>query len=138
MDVRDLKIGDFVSWKDERCEILVIAADQVAIRIGRRYKYNPTDISDIQPISITDALLEKIGFKNKIKANHSLGYRLVLDEGNILIWHEYKTGKYIISILDNKSSVILAGKCISYLHQLQHELHDAGIGIKIELDEKKI
>jgi len=134
MNTRDLRIDDFVYYADKKCKIREITRSQVAICMGKLYRFGLVDISEIQPVPITDELLEKIGVKEKIREDHSLGYRFVSDTGYVLIWHAYETGKYIISTLDNTSSIILAGKRISYIHQLQHELYDAGIDIKIELE----
>ena len=132
MDTRDLRIGDFVYYTDEKCKIIEISRSQVAMLRGRLYKCGLTDVSDIQPIPLTDELLEKIAFKNKIRASHSLGYRFVSDTCYALIWHIKESDAYLIRTLNNES-VTIGEKRISYLHQLQHELYDAG-DIKIELE----
>jgi len=133
MDTRDLRIGDFVYYEDRKCKIREISRSQVAICMGKLYRFGYLDISDIQPIPLTDELLEKIGFKNKIRASHSLGYRFVSDTCYALIWHIKESDAYLIRTLNNES-VMIGEKRISYLHQLQHELYDAGIDIKIELE----
>lgn len=133
LDIRSLRIGDFVSQGDEKCEIVGLGVGKDRIVMRGRNKYRFINISDIHPIPITDELLEKIGFKNKIRASHSLGYRFVSDTGYALIWHIKESDAYLIRTLNNES-VMIGEKRISYLHQLQHELYDAGIDIKIELE----
>lgn len=131
MNIQDLRVGDFVYQEDKIGKILAIGPEQISICIGKKYKY--VYISDIQPIPITDELLEKMGFDNTIRVDKSRCYKFASNKNTIYIWHTYKMNKYSIMTLDNTSSMI-GEKRVSYLHQLQHELYDAEIDIKIELE----
>lgn len=135
MDVRDLRIDDTVLYNNKKYRIERIEkVDTEEIMIRNEYERQWSKVINLQPIPITDELLEKIGFKKSIRVKRSRSCGFFSNIGNILIWHEYEKGKYIIRIVSNKLSVVLTIKYISYLHQLQHELYDAGIDIKIELE----
>ena len=74
-------------------------------------------------------LLEKIGFTQVSKhLGDGIDYRFSNDN-ECRIWHTLlNNSSYEYNIHTNESS-----KNIKYLHQLQHELFDAGIELKIEL-----
>ena len=75
------------------------------------------DYSDIQPILLTDKLLKNIGF------THMGDSRFALTDAALL---KYDAINYMFVTR-------YTHKLIKYLHQLQHELYDAGIELKIEL-----
>ena len=125
MDIRELRIGDWIETHGYS-KVSSIGDDNfVYVRhYGPRFKLLAVDCN---PIPLTDELLEKIGAKEiNIEGFHYL--YIGNKEQSVLLHHSryayvFTTECYVISVR----------KPIKYLHQLQHELYDAGIEIKIEL-----
>lgn len=125
MDTKDLRIGDFVYYLNEKWKIIEITRKQVIICKENLRKCGYTDISDIKPIPITDDLLKTIG----AKLIEGIYY---LDNGQIAIQVEIN---HIWNLSINKGIQDYEKK-ICYLHQLQHELYEVGVDIKISLEDK--
>lgn len=81
----------------------------------------------LRPIPLTDELLLNIGAKEIEIVGHHYLY-IGNKEQSILLHHSRYA--YVLTAEYYRISV---RKPIKYLHQLQHELYDAGIELKIEL-----
>ena len=120
MDIRELRIGDKVTHLDKIVTIRAIyETGHVEFLID--YLDHPIEFTinckDIEPIPLTDKLLKKIGFTPMGDS------RFALTEAAL---HKYDAINYMFVTR-------YTHKLIKYLHQLQHELYDAGIKLKIEL-----
>ena len=122
MDIRELRIEDRVSHNGDTGEVVEIKTTHTRLlfKDGTSYLYN---VNELEPIPITDKLIKKIGFLNI----NNMWYHL--DELVLLrrLKHNYQ-----IYITDCGSHYEI-NKIIKYLHQLQHEIWEAGIELKIEL-----
>ena len=117
MDIRELRIGDKVTYLDRIVTIRTIYDTghvEFLMKDGDHCFVFTVGINGVDPIVLTDELLDKIGFKysNGIFEVKNFKYNLFTSQ--------------VHSERCHKSGII-------YLHQLQHELYDAGIELKIEL-----
>ena len=128
MDIRELRIDDRVSHNGDIGKVIEIKTTHVGLMFkdGTSYLYN---VNELEPIPLTDELLEKIGFTQVSKyLGDGIDYRFSNDN-ECRIWHTLlNNSSYEYNIHTNESS-----KNIKYLHQLQHELFDAGVQLKIGL-----
>jgi len=85
-------------------------------------------IESIEPIPITDELLEKIGIKFMLRNNTSRVYMIEFCSVQKIVNTDYYT---FIAEAGRKN--IRTSKHVKYLHELQHELFDAGIDFEIKL-----
>lgn len=122
MNIRDLKIDDIVFYDNKKYRVKGIDPGRIIVR-NESERICCSKVISLQPIPITDDLLEKIG----AKLIEGIYY---LDDGQIAIQVEIN---HIWNLSINKGIQDYEKK-IYYLHQLQHELYDAGIDIKIELE----
>ena len=122
MDIRELRIGDKVSHNGDIGKVIEIKTNHVRLlfKDGTSYLYN---VNELEPIPITDKLIKKIGFLN---INH-IWYHL----GELVLLRRLKHN-YQIYITDCGSHYEI-NKIIKYIHQLQHEIWETGIELKIEL-----
>ena len=126
MDIRELRIDDRVSHNGDTGEVVEIKTNHVRLlfKDDTSYLYN---VNELEPIPLTDELLLNIGAKEiKIVGHHYL--YIGNKEQSILLHHS----RYAY-VLTAEYYRIAVRKPIKYLHQLQHELFDAGIELKIEL-----
>ena len=130
MDIRDLSIGDWVlDGNDNPAQILAIENWSDGHSLNVRIKdvgIGVVVITRVRPIPITQAILEKNGFKKNGE----------YDEWNIGTWRTpYLLGVSLerpaITIKWNGSSVFIDQA--KYIHQLQHALRLAGVVKEIEL-----
>lgn len=132
MDIRDLKIGDKVLSPDGEI-ITVIAMGRNVICYEENEYYA---VKHLDPIPLTDELLDKIGFKEVGNSpNDGIDYELsdnLYNKTDICyckIWHTLiKENSYTFNIHTGNSS-----KNILYVHQLQHELWDNNIKLDIKI-----
>ena len=149
MDIRSLKIGDIVttngipacSKRGDWYKIVAIdGKDTFTDNKGVEHIGNVSieSVEDksayiggawanyLEPIPITDELLEKLGFKytrpNGWWINNKC-YNI-----GILKYEKYYHFSYEGTILD-----IPISKSIKYLHELKHEMFDAGIELEIKI-----
>lgn len=113
---KELRVGDIVTYFGKTVTVKAIN-DSGEVEITSNDNDNSiVYISNLQSISLTDKLLEKIGFKCK--------YTVPI--------YEYDDCQY--DLMHNSFQSLSCDKNnIKYLHQLQHELYDSGIEVKIEL-----
>ena len=121
MDIRELRIGDKVKYLAKIFTIRMLCEDGYADLIIPYKSHSEieygVDIKDIKPIPLSDELLKKIGFTPMGDS------RFALTDAAL---HKYDAINYMFVTR-------YTHKLIKYLHQLQHELYDAGIELKIEL-----
>ena len=129
MKANELMIDDFVIRKNVPNEILAI----VAIDSIRGVVYLDLDglgitekIENIEPISLTPEILEKIGFW----CEHDVGYVTEEYEYEII----YSTWNHELRILKNREQILklkyFDEMCV---HELQHALRFCGIDKEIKL-----
>ena len=126
MDIRELRIGDWESCNKEVGTVVEIKTTHVRLM----FKDNTSglyNIKDIEPIPLTDKLLKKIGFNS----NNAGEY--INKIGTVCLSIVKLSNCYYLMFIDYNMGNDLLDKPIKYLHQLQHELYDAGIELKIEL-----
>ena len=116
MDIRELRIEDRVSHNGDIGEVVEIKTNHVRLlfKDDTSYLYN---VNELDPIPLTDELLKKIGFTPMGDSRFALTDAALLkyDAINYMFVTRY------------------THKLIKYIHQLQYELFDAGIELKIEL-----
>lgn len=116
MDIRELRIEDRVSHNGDIGKVIEIKTTHVRLMFkdGTSYLYN---VNELEPIPITDKLIKKIGFTPMGDSRFALTDAALLkyDAINYMFVTRY------------------THKLIKYIHQLQHEIWEAGIELKIEL-----
>ena len=136
MNTRDLRIGDKVLYDGLVYEITQL--NDLSARILRNGYGRLVLSGELEPIQITDELLEKLCFEKKAYACEDTNpednldyyifnigdYEIVLDLGDVVDSYD---GKCNIQI-DKKEELLFCDK-ISYLHELQHLLWDAKVEI---------
>ena len=126
MNIRDLRIGDYVIYEGEfhKAECLFGKCEGVLL-------YGVEEIinaCNTKPIPLTEELLKKIGIKFLIGNNTSRTYSI----GYCSLEKIVNTDYYTFTAEAGKLN-IRTKKHIKFLHELQHELYDAGVEFKIEL-----
>ncbi len=150
MDIKSLKIGDIVTTKDNITsnsdgnyyEITKIDSRVSYMSKGGTKHIGCVSLEPIkkelpyvggawvdylEPIPITDELLEKVGFNF---AGFD-GYRMCEKYYNLGIkkYNEYYHFSYNGTVISDYP----ISKAIRYLHELQHEMFDAGIEFEIKI-----
>ena len=127
MDIRELRIGDKVTYLGKVVTIRAIYnSGNVEFKSNDndgRIVYISVPVENVQPIVLTDEIIKKIGFLNISNMWYHLDELVLLRR----LKHNYQ-----IYITDCGSHYEI-NKIIKYLHQLQHEIWEAGIELKIEL-----
>lgn len=130
MDIRELRIGDKVKYLAKIFTIRMLCEDGYADLIIPYKSHSEieygVDIKDIKPIPLSDELLKKIGFNS----NNAGEYIKTI--GTVFLSIVRLSNCYYLTFIDYNMGNDLLDKPIKYLHQLQHELYDADIELKIE------
>lgn len=124
MDIRELRIEDRVSHNGEAGVVVEIKTTHVRLM----FKDNTSglyNVNELKPIPLTDELLKKIGFNS----NNSGEYINII--GRVCLSIIELSNCYYLVFVNYDMGNDLLDKPIKYLHQLQHELYDAGIELKI-------
>ena len=124
MDIRELIIEDRVYRPC--CNDTVVEIRKNGI-IGLERNRGVIPFKDLKPIPLKDKLLERLGFEPIFNGN----YHKHIDNFDLLLIDLVTS--YEIVIEDYDLGRMMGNKSIKYLHQLQHELYDAGVEFKIEL-----
>ena len=131
MNVIELRIGDKVKYLDKIFTIRMLCdggyADLIIPDKSHSEIEYGVDVKDVQPIPLTDELLKNIGFNS----NNAGEYIKTI--GTVCLSIVKLSKCYYLVFVDYDKGNDLLDKPIKYLHQLQHELYDAGIELKIEL-----
>ena len=136
MNTRDLRIGDKVIYDGIVYEIIQL--NNLSAKLLRNGYGRLVLSEDLEPIPITDELLEKLCFEKKAFACEDTNlednldyyifnignYEIVLDLGDVV---DPNDGKCNIEI-DKNEEFLFCDK-ITYLHELQHLLWDEKIEI---------
>ena len=136
MNTRDLRIGDKVIYDGIVYEIIQL--NNLSAKLLRNGYGRLVLSEDLEPIPITDELLEKLCFEKKAFACEDTNpednldyyifnigdYEIVLDLGDVV---DPNDGKCNIEI-DKNEEFLFCDKII-YLHELQHLLWDEKIEI---------
>lgn len=119
MEIKDLKIGDWIYSGTYDKVTAIIGNDAEKVQIVRQGQKFNIAVEDVKPIKLTSKLLEKIGFD-------PIDYTYYYKDAAI------REDEYAWNLSINKG-IQDYEKRIFYLHELQHELWDNDIEIKIEL-----
>ena len=117
MKIEDLMIGDWYYWEAEGKKYPMQVAKDT-------FKLSEEDISNFQPIPLTDEILEKHGFEN---VNNKT--RLSLERDNFYFGY-YSTHHMTVY---NKNTGTLVHKIIHYVHEVQHAIVFCEIDKEIKL-----
>ena len=121
MDIQELRIGDKVEYLGKIVTIRAIYnSGNVEFKSNDndgRIVYISVPVENVQPIVLTDEIIKKIGFA------HIGDSRFALTDAALL---KYDAINYMFVTR-------YTHKLIKYIHQLQHEIWEAGIELKIEL-----
>lgn len=123
IDIKQLHIGSHVLWNGKRRKVDAITDDSIAFRIAdtERKLYDSATIESVEPILITPALLEELGFKYHEYDNGKLwewrysdlykayGY-LEFDESTTTIWRGHAWNMKEIEVEFR----------VEYLHELEN------------------
>ena len=120
IEERDLVLGDFVLYKNKRFEVKEIGFEFATVENGLEGVH--CQISMLDPICITDELLLKIGLKLNCGIYFDCSGQIAIKAESSKMWN-----------LSVNTGIQDYEKRIFYLHQLQHELHDVGIDLKMKL-----
>ena len=144
MDIRELRIGDIVTTngitagtkKGDHYKVIGIdAINKFEEHIGSveledvndRFNYiGGSWVNYVEPIKLTDELVEKIGLKFLLRNNASRVYTIGICSVQKIVNTDYYT-----FIAEAGRRNIRTSKHIKYLHELQNELFDAGVKFKI-------
>ena len=124
MNRKELKFGDRIYRPD--CYDIVREIRTNGI-IGEDSFLGVIPFKNLKPIPLTDKLLERLGFEPIFNGD----YHKQIDNFDLLLVDLVES--YGIEITDCCLGNMICDKRINYLHQLQHELFDAGVEFKIEL-----
>ena len=115
MDIRELRIEDRVSHNGDIGEVVEIKTTHARLlfKDDTSYLYN---VNELEPIPLTDELLKKIGFE----CHYTVP---IYEYGNCMYDLMFNSFHYLSCDKNN----------IKYLHQLQHEIWETDIELKIEL-----
>lgn len=128
MDIKEMMIGDWVSYKKIHNKIAPADFDD------NHKKWR----EDIEPIPLTPEILEKNGFKLKEKAESYTEY-VSGDEHSIITYVFYKESIYDVDTVLHCELGFVGGlnkihHChVKYVHQLQQAMRLCGINKTIEL-----
>jgi len=151
MDIRSLRIGDIVttngipacSKKGDWYKIIAIDGkdtftDKKGVEhIGNvslesvedEYAYiGGAWVNYLEPIPITDELLEKFGIRFMLRNNTSRIYMIGICSIQKIVNADYYTFTAEAGRMNIRTS-----KHIKYLHELQHEMFDLGIELEIKI-----
>jgi len=146
MDIRELRVGDIVTTNGKpmgteegnyyrvieidsknNLENELIGSVTIESVNDKDFGYVGAWVDYLKPIPLTDELLKKIGAQEiNIEGHHFIS--IGCENNGVLLHHS----RYAYA-LTTEYYRIAVRKPIKYLHQLQHELYDAGIEFKIEL-----
>ena len=124
MDIRELRIEDRVYRPC--CNDTVVEIRKNGI-IGLERNRGVIPFKDLKPIPLKDKLLERLGFEPIFSSN----YHKQIDSFDLRLISLVKG--YSIEITDCCLGNMICDKNIKYIHQLQHELYDAGVKFKLKL-----
>lgn len=124
MNIQDLKIGDYVLYKDEPYKIWSLNGTVACIEPKRGVL-----VESLTPILLTFDILTKCGWSHL----HDEIRTLPFDFGTLNVVYDKSTGIYIISVSakDKVDTVVL--RRVKYVHELQHVLWALGIEDNIKL-----
>ena len=144
MDIRELRVGDIVTTNgkpmgtkkgdyyrvieiDSKNKLDDLVGSAAIESVSDKYSRVGAWVDYLNPIPLTDELLKKIGAQEiNIEGHHFIS--IGCENNGVLLHHS----RYAYA-LTTEYYRIAVRKPIKYLHQLQHELYDAGIEFKIEL-----
>lgn len=121
MDIRELRIGNFVTWSDDNdiLSVLTITGITSPDTVWINWEWNDgtkdsTDsgIDDINPIPITPEWLERLGFEN-LNGRYTVGTHKHPYDPDKISWD----GKVVRYEVMRYSSVIYS---VKYVHQIQN------------------
>ena len=126
-EIRNLSLGDWVSWGNHSIRITELMYGGVKGVFNHQELSNWLTIDDVEPIPLTQSLLEANGFKVD-------GYAILnLQDGKWLeyYFHEHRFSMYYEGIDEwqNHSQVrdIIHRSQPFYVHELQHSLRLCGL-----------
>ena len=119
IDIRDLRFGDKVQYKDK-----VIEIDQILFRDAIATKYGlAVQISNLNPIPITKELILSMGFKEDLVVSDDyIVYGLTLENGFISLLKQDDDVWSVI--IDDEKHMNLGDMYIDSLNKLQHFVWD--------------
>ena len=130
MDIRELRIGDKVEYLGRIVTIRAIYetghVEFLMNNLDHLIEFT-INCKDVESIPLTDELLKKIGFNSNNNGEY------INTIGTVCLSIVKLSKCYYLVFVDYDMGNDLLDKPIKYLHQLQHELFDAGVELKIEL-----
>ena len=130
MKAEDLRIGNFVYYYDGAYFVTDINPPYINLLSGDRMRVCDVDEDVLQPITITEELLQKNGFKID---EDIVGYIRLYNELARVAAYETYNGKWHIHIDDEEYSTCFS-KNLKYVHELQNAYYIAtGNELKINL-----
>lgn len=121
MEQTDVKVGDWVSFREGQGQINLIYGDTVTIDT-----YQP-NIAELEPIPLTMEILEKNGFT---VGNYNEWANPICDSIHFSIYN-YKKKEWGLYARGAMEEVCLT--TIKYVHEFQHLLWAVGLDIKIKV-----
>ena len=128
MNIQDLKIGDYVLYKDEPYKIWSLNGTIACIE-PKRGRIRGVLIEELTPMPLNFDILAKCGWSHR----HDEMCALPFDFGSLNVVYDKSTGIYIISVSakDKADTVVL--RRVKYVHELQHVLWALGIEEDLKL-----
>ena len=124
IDVKALQIGNKVSYEGNLVEVATVHITETVGIFGESKDFIvPVSCKDIEPIEVTEELLQKIGFHSKeifVSEVSSPWFMLNLNEFNIKIdnYSTCKDKRWSCQIDDDEE--LLGSFDFNYLHELQN------------------
>lgn len=129
IDVKELRVDDYVLFKSEICRINMINRGDV-IEVStidsdstKEYFVEETLPDRIHPIPLTENLLTKCGFKECDDCEPVIKYSYRNEDFKACIFI-YELNSFVLHIFNIKSGEQICGMNISFIHQLQNIYFD--------------
>lgn len=128
MNIQDLKIGDYVLYKDKIYKVWSLNGTIACVE-PKHGRVRGVLIEALTPIPLTFDILTQRGWSHL----HDEIRTLPFDFGTLNVVYDKSTGIYIISVSakDKADTVVL--RRVKYVHELQHVLWALGIEDNIKL-----
>ena len=128
MNIQDLKIGDYVLYKDKIYKVWSLNGTIACIE-PKRGRIRGVLIEELTPMPLNFDILTKCGWSHR----HDEMCALPFDFGSLNVVYDKRFDEYLISVSAKNTFDTVLFRNVSYIHELQHVLWTLGIEDNIKL-----
>jgi hypothetical protein len=122
MKTTDLKVGDYVSYKDKTYKVWSLNGTIACIE-QKQGRVMGALVESLSPIPLTFDILTKCGWLH----HHDEICNIPFDFGTLNVVYDKKFDDYLISVSAKNMIDTVVLRSVSYIHELQHVLWALGL-----------